>query len=75
MNTRYGILINRIAALTKDNFEPATIDLTIQAASINTNDVTRDNHLKTADFFDVAQFPDIRFSGTSFDKVANNEYY
>jgi polyisoprenoid-binding protein YceI len=57
-----------------DNFESATIDLTIQAGSINTNEVNRDNHLKTADFFDVAQFPDIRFSSNLFEKVSGNEY-
>ncbi|HEX8545955.1 MAG TPA: YceI family protein [Cytophagaceae bacterium] len=57
---------------SNDSFE--SVDLTIRAASINTNDVNRDNHLKTPDFFDVAQFPDIRFVSTSLEKISDNRY-
>lgn len=59
---------------TNDDFESANVQLIIRAASISTNDVNRDNHLKTADFFDVAQFPEIRFSSTSFEKASDNQY-
>ena len=59
---------------TNDDFTSAEVALTIRAASIHTNDVNRDNHLKTADFFDVAQFPDIHFSSTSFEKVFDKRY-
>jgi polyisoprenoid-binding protein YceI len=41
----------------------ASVDATIDAASINTRDAQRDAHLKSADFFDVAQFPVLTFSG------------
>lgn len=37
------------------------VDLTIDAASINTNHVKRDEHLRGPDFFDVAKFPTITF--------------
>jgi polyisoprenoid-binding protein YceI len=39
----------------------ASVDVTIDAASINTRDAQRDAHLKSADFFDVAQFPALTF--------------
>lgn len=37
------------------------ISVTIDASSINTRDEKRDGHLKSPDFFDVAQFPSITF--------------
>jgi polyisoprenoid-binding protein YceI len=33
----------------------------VKAASIDTNDPTRDEHLRSADFFDTEQYPEIRF--------------
>jgi polyisoprenoid-binding protein YceI len=39
----------------------AKVRLEIQARSINTANETRDNHLRTADFFDVAKYPTITF--------------
>lgn len=57
-----------------DDFDGAEIDLTIEAASINTNDVNRDNHLKTADFLDVANHSRIRFVSTSFRNLGDQQY-
>jgi polyisoprenoid-binding protein YceI len=45
------------------DFTKATVDVTIDASSIDTGVDQRDTHLKSADFFDVAQFPDLRFVG------------
>lgn len=39
------------------------VNVTIKADSIDTNQPDRDKHLRTADFFDVAKFPDIKFKG------------
>jgi polyisoprenoid-binding protein YceI len=44
-----------------------TAELSIDAASVNTNVEARDNHLKSADFFDVQQFPKITFKSTKID--------
>jgi polyisoprenoid-binding protein YceI len=45
------------------NFSKATVNATIDASSIDTGVADRDGHLKSADFFDVAQYPELRFVG------------
>jgi polyisoprenoid-binding protein YceI len=40
------------------------VDAVIDPASIDTNNDKRDAHLRTADFFDVAKFPEMSFKST-----------
>jgi len=47
------------------NLEHAEIDVTVDPTSINTHDERRDSHLKSPEFFDVAQFPTITFKSKS----------
>ena len=54
--------------------ENSSVEFTIQAASINTNEPKRDEHLRTPDFFDVASYPTITFKSTSVKPSANNVY-
>ncbi len=44
------------------------MEATIDVASVNTENETRDGHLMGADFFDAKQFPKITFMMNSFDK-------
>jgi polyisoprenoid-binding protein YceI len=51
-------------------FDPAnaaasSVEASIDVASISTRETDRDNHLKSADFFDAANFPVITFKSTS----------
>jgi polyisoprenoid-binding protein YceI len=45
----------------REHPEKSSVVATIQAASINTANAKRDEHLRTADFFNVAKFPEITF--------------
>jgi polyisoprenoid-binding protein YceI len=42
----------------------ATIELTIDADSLDTGHATRDKHLRSGDFFHVAEHPQVRFTST-----------
>ncbi len=39
----------------------SSVEITIEAASINTREPQRDEHLRSADFFDVAKYPTLTF--------------
>ncbi|WP_026945244.1 YceI family protein [Algoriphagus marincola] len=51
-----------------DDFDGASISFTADIDSIDTNQGDRDNHLKSADFFDAANHPKLSFSG----KISKN---
>lgn len=69
-----GVFTNYKATIDGENFATSPLKVTIQAASINTNNTDRDNHLKSADFFDAENFPNLTFEGLSFTKVDDEEY-
>lgn len=52
----------------------STLNVTIQASSIDTRAEDRDGHLKGEDFFDVEQFPTITFTSTSVEPKGGAEF-
>jgi len=55
------------------DFSQATVAVTIDASSINTGVEQRDGHLKSPDFFDVAQYPELRFVGKHVEPRSGDE--
>ena len=51
-------------ATTGANLENASIELVIQAGSVDTRSADRDGHLRSGDFFDVENYPAITFRST-----------
>jgi polyisoprenoid-binding protein YceI len=47
---------------------------TVKAASIDTNDETRDAHLRSADFLDVERYPEIRFESTRIEPLGGPKF-
>lgn len=62
--------------VTVDEAEPAksTVEVVIDAASIDTREPQRDTHLRSADFFDVERFPTLTFRSTTVDGVAGKPF-
>src|SRR6266567_187648 len=56
-----------------ENPANSKVEVTIDATTIHTRDEQRDGHLKSADFFDVAQHPAITFVSTKVEKVDDGE--
>ena len=57
-----------------DSFANSEIAVTINTASITTDNEMRDNHLRSADFFDVAKFPEITFHSASIEQTGTDTY-
>lgn len=67
---------NKIAGkYTLDESNPAasSFELTIDAASIDTNDAKRDGHLRGADFLSANEFPTLDFKSTSATAEKNDK--
>lgn len=46
----------------------STVEFTAKTTSVDTGVAARDNHLRTADFFDVEKFPEMKFKSTKVEK-------
>lgn len=56
----------------RDHPEKSSVVATIQAASIDTANAERDEHLRTADFFNVQQYPEITFKSRRMKQTGPN---
>ena len=60
-------------AFTLDSADPgkSSFKMTIKPDSVDTNNAKRDGHLKSPDFFNIAQYPTIEFASTSVTPTAD----
>lgn len=61
---KYDITVDTDA----EDFAQVKVQVTLDAKSIDTLDEKRDNHLRSADFFNVEKYPDIKFVSTSYER-------
>ena len=62
------------ATANKADFSDAVFELSVEVPSINTQVEMRDNHLTSADFFEVETHPSMTFKSTSITKISKDEY-
>lgn len=62
------------ATMTENDFASAVVSFSINTASIDTEVADRDAHLKSADFFDVENYPKIEFEGKGLTQKNEENY-
>ncbi len=75
--SRSYVQFNKIGGevkMDKSAPEKSSVNVTIDAASVNTGLDVFDQHLKDKNFFDVAKYPDITFKSTKVEKTGSKTY-
>jgi polyisoprenoid-binding protein YceI len=62
------------ARLEPEDLTRSSVEVTIDAASIDTGVADRDAHLRSADFLDVARFPKLAFKSTKVERTSGDRY-
>lgn len=57
-----------------DNLENSSVSVSIEVASVDTNNERRDNHLRSGDFFNAEKYPRMTFQSTSVRQVGPNQF-
>ncbi|GAA1059080.1 YceI family protein [Agromyces bracchium] len=55
-----------------DDPDASTAEIVLKVASVDTRNAQRDEHLRSADFFDAETYPDITFRSTRIEEVGDN---
>ena len=69
-----GEFKNFTAAIDQEDFAKGKVSVSVDTASVYTNNVDRDTHLKSGDFFDVEKHPVMTFESSRFEKKSDDEF-
>src|SRR5882672_7777269 len=58
----------------EQNPEASAVEAVVDVKSIDTREAQRDEHLRSADFFDVEHHPTITFRSTQIERILNGHY-
>ena len=72
--TGYFSSFNATVETDGDDFTTAKVQFTADLSSISTNNEQRDAHLKSADFFDAENHPQVKFTSNKLEKVDEENY-
>jgi len=64
--------VKGVVSIDGNDLTGLKVELTLDAASVNTDNAKRDDHLRSEDFFDVARYPAITFVSKKVTKVDEN---
>jgi polyisoprenoid-binding protein YceI len=76
ISTVRGEFKKTTGAVKIDDKDPtkASVEATIDAASIHTREDKRDEHLRSPDFLDVQKYPTLTFKSTKIEKAGGDKY-
>jgi polyisoprenoid-binding protein YceI len=66
--------VSSIADIDPDKPEAASVEVTIQTASIRTNNETRDDDLRSSNFLEIDKYQTITFKSTSVEPAGTDRY-
>jgi len=66
--------VNGTVKVDENDPTTAEIDITIPTASVNTRDEKRDGHLRSPDFFDAEQFPNMTFRSKRVERASGDSF-
>ena len=64
--------VRGMVTIDEQNLNNLKVEITIDAASANTGHAKRDEHLRSADFFDVTKYPTITFVSMKIERTGAN---
>ncbi|TCI96967.1 MULTISPECIES: YceI family protein [Aeromicrobium] len=60
--------------VTADDVTASSLNVSVDLTSINTGTADRDQHLRSADFFEVEKYPAMTFTSTGIKQVSDEEF-
>ncbi len=66
--------ISGVLKLDETDSTRSSVEASIDVTTVNTCDVQRDGHLKSADFFDAEKFPALTFKSTKVESAGGGDY-